>query len=225
MIIPDDLRTRLNNLGETPEAFAGILESRGPEFFVSFLRHFIEQRERVAALSREWSPRLRAYAAECRSRDADPESATLSEQDRAKLPIYAQKIQNAERIRPKDEAEVIICRMPWIAIPVAQRLWPGEDDLSVILTPEELRGWNEIYKHPEAVGLGWVNYWWDIDDRPDPNSLRYQHHDIHVADGENPWIVTSGLSWGALAGGVISELWSWNGTGANYVRSVASLTF
>src|SRR5215469_13305397 len=104
MNIPGDLLERLANLGESPEQFKDIHESRGPEFFISFLRCHIEGREETLALYREWAPKLRAYAAGCRAKNKCPDSGTLSEQERAKLPIYEAKITNAERLRPKDGA-------------------------------------------------------------------------------------------------------------------------
>src|ERR1051325_5218755 len=151
MTVPDDLRKRLTLLGETPEQFSEIYETRGPDFFLSFLRLYIEGREETISRFREWSPKLREYATHCRSRSPSPDLKKLSDQDRAKLPIYEAKITGAERIRPKDNNCIIICSIPSIGIPVAQRLWPGHDSLSIILTLEESRQWWEMYKHPEGA--------------------------------------------------------------------------
>ncbi len=223
--IPPDLLERLALLGEKPELFSDIYKARGADFFVSFLRVYIEQREEASSLYREWSPKLRAYANQCRSSNACPDSQALSEQDRAKLPIYESKIMKAERLRPKDGHCVIICSIPFVGVSVAQRLWPGEDSLSIILTPLELRQWWETYKHPEEAFWWWIDYWWKIEDRPNTKRSRFRKQDLQVPDGESPWLVTSGLRWGPLAGGATTELWSWNGREAKFVRDIGKLIF
>jgi hypothetical protein len=144
----------------------------------------------------------------------------LSEQDRAKLPIYEAKIMGAERLRPKHGNCVIVCSIPLIGIPVAQRLWPGEDSLAIILTPYELRRWREDYKHPQEAFWWWMDYSWAIEDRPNLKSFRCNKQDIQLPHGESPWLVNSGLSWGPLAGGGTTELWSWNGREAKFIRDI-----
>src|SRR5262245_19501115 len=122
MNIPPDLLERLALLGEKPQQFANISKAREAAFFISFLRIYIEQREECICLYREWSPKLRAYANKCRLNNPCPGLEALSEEDRAKLPIYESKITSAERLRPRDGNTVIICNIPLIGIPVAQRL-------------------------------------------------------------------------------------------------------
>jgi hypothetical protein len=80
----------------------------------------------------------------------------LGDRERAKLPIYEGKITQAERLRPRDNCGIIICSIPLIGISVAQRLWPGQDDLAILLTPEELCRWQDIYKHPEDAFQWWI---------------------------------------------------------------------
>ena len=225
MDIPVDLAERLAALGEKPEQFRDIYESRGAEFFISFLRCHIELSEEALALYREWAPKLQAYAVECRSRNRCPDSGTFSEQDRAKQAIYEARIKSAERLRAKEGAGVIICSIPLIGVPVAQRLWPGEGEPSLILTPEELEAWRGVYKHPEEAHRWWIDYWWNIEDPPDPASILYREDVIEVPHGESPWCVRSGLSWGPQTGGVDIELWSWNGREAKYLRDILNATF
>src|SRR5262249_38875137 len=139
--IPPDLLERLTRLGEKPEDFSHLYKARGADSFISVLRVYIEKSEECISLYREWSPKLRAYANQCRLSNPCPNLEALSEEDRAKLPIYEARIIGAERLQRKDGNCVTICSIPLIGIPVAQRLWPGEDSLSVILTPEESRRW------------------------------------------------------------------------------------
>jgi len=224
MNIPADLLERLVKLGESPEQFSDICKLWGSDYLIEFLQCYIKRREETVTLYREWAPRLRAYAIECRTKNRPPDSGIFSEQDRAKLLVYETKIKLAERLQPKDGASVLICSIPLIGVPVAQRLWPGEDSLSVILTPEELKKWQGIYKHPEEAYTWWIDYWWTIEERPDPNAAICRGRNIQVPQGESPWLVTSGLSWGPLAGDSTTELWSWNGSEARYVRNIAHLT-
>jgi hypothetical protein len=61
MNIPAGLLKRLAAQGEEPDLgeFSKIHETRGAEFFESFLRSYVEGREESESLFRRWSPKLR----------------------------------------------------------------------------------------------------------------------------------------------------------------------
>ena len=91
-----------------------------------------------------------AFADQCRADQPVPSENSLSDSDRAKQQIYEANIKNDECLPQKlTHNKVTICGMPLVAISVAQWLWPGEDDNTIILTPEEQSKWDEIYSHPK----------------------------------------------------------------------------
>jgi len=120
--------------------------------------------------------------------------------------------------------------MPLVAISVAQRLWPGEDDNTIILTPEEQSKWDEIYLHPKDTFWWFIDYWWIIDDSPKqdltigkvkiPNWSKNE-----VPEGNSPWLVLSGLQWGSLFGGGSTELWFGDGKHCKFVRLKETFNF
>jgi hypothetical protein len=129
--------------------------------------------------------------------------------------------------------------MPSLAIPVAQRLWPGEDDHSILLTPEEHSQWRQIYSHPERALWWFRNYWWSVDDRPAPSS-QLDGQDLDNETASKRWVtgllaklglekkvylVKSGVQWGPLAGGEDVELWSWNGRNCKFNGKIGCLQF
>lgn len=220
MHIPSDLIARLEKLGEHPAKVTESLSRWGHESFLSLLQLYVERGEERVSLFHQWSPRLRAFAAECRTNNQCSEVEALEARDRAKLAIYESKIAKTERLTPRCNFEITICCTPAIGIPVAQQLWPGRE-LTVILTLEEWRRWcDDIYTHPAEADQWWIQYWWQIEDPPIPLPAPLRNWDLTVPDGESPWMVTSGLSWGSFAGGSMSELWAWNGKEARYVRDI-----
>src|SRR5215472_15987887 len=116
MDIPPEILERLAALGEDPGQFPESIKSRGKEFFLSILKLVIEKREQQIALFGEWSPKLREFAADSRSRNQCPDLASLTDCDHAKLPIYEEKISKAERLRPRRNTSVTICSIPLIGI-------------------------------------------------------------------------------------------------------------
>ncbi|MFM9961725.1 MAG: hypothetical protein ACKV2Q_10915 [Planctomycetaceae bacterium] len=216
-----DIVERLAELVEEPDSFAEKLEGGGSEFAV----RYISKLEEASSLYREWEPKLRCFVRECRAANPCWEEASLSDRDLAKLPIYENIIANSERLPRVRKHEVLFCKLPLIGIPVAQRLWPGADDRSVFLTQDELTQWSEIYKHPESSFSWSINYWWNIEDPPKANGLWTRDRMLSVPDGGEPWLVTSGLCWGSLAGGENAELWSWNGIEARKIKDVGCAQF
>ena len=48
------------------------------------------------------------------------------------------------------------------AMRLAMSLWPGEDERSVFLTPEEMSRWHAIYEHPEESFWWFANSLWPV---------------------------------------------------------------
>ena len=172
-------------------------------------------------LYREWSSRLRAFAHQCRLELPPPLEDSLSNRERAKQEIY-KAILNKPQVGRMTAA---ICSMPLIAIPIAQRLWAGEDDRMVLLTPAEESRWIEVYT-PLEVAFQWFDcFWWNIDDSPKRENPRrpvegrtiFKWDKSEVHDGESPWVVRVGEDHGTLDAAGRLDLWSWDGSRAKFV--------
>ncbi len=224
--IPHHLARRLVPMNENPLDYRKMAWRDG----LDFLTHYIDKISERNELFEKWFPALLAVANQCLdNRPILPEN-WLSKVDRAKQQIYKTKISNAER-PPPDRNKATICRMPLIAISVAQRLWPGKDEHTVILTPEEKSKWNEIYSHPKDTFWWFVNYWWSIDDSPNQKVSLGERitisnwDDNDVPEGNLPWLVHSGLQWGPLYGGSKTERWLWDGNNCKFVRITGGCQF
>ena len=118
--------------------------------------------------------------------------------------------------------------MPLLAIPVARRLWPRDDGRIVLLTHEEEGKWDKMYLHPAGSVQWFARFWWAIDASPEREvSLTEgrtfaQWVEKDVQDGEQPWLVKVGHSYGPLAGAGYTELWSWNGSEAKFIKTVSN---
>lgn len=183
MNLPQDIVDRLQALGHVPDRYADMVRSEGADF----VRGYVERLEDADRLYREWSPRLREFAASCRANSPCPKAGTLSDRDRAKLPIYESLINKAERLPLRKKSEVLLCSIPLVGIPVAMSLWPGDDDGSVFLTPDEMKEWHAIYKHPEESFWWFTSYWWHIEDPPKPKGLWTYDTELKTKDGTEPW--------------------------------------
>jgi hypothetical protein len=221
MTIPAELLTRLVILDETPADYEEVYMQQG----LDFLKRYIDRLEQKDFLFRQWVPQLNAFCVSCRASDNFTDLETLDKRNSAKILIYEAKIAEMENLGSRTKRNITFCCIQHLGIPIAQRLWPGKDKCSIILTPEELIQWHNIYKHPKDAVEWWTNYWWEIDDSPDASAVRYRDWDLTVPIGTSPWIVISGQCSGALSGTSDIELWAWNEEVAIFVRPLYSLTF
>ena len=225
--IPHDFAEHLFAMNEDPLVYRKLAWRENADFHRGYIDKIAESND----LYQKWSPKLSEFAAQCRANQPTPPESSLSDIDRAKQQIYENKIKNAERLPHKlTHNKVIVCRMPLVAISVAQRLWPGEDDNAVILTPEEESKWAEIYSHPKDTFWWFIHYWWSIDDSPEQkwtfgDAAFYNWNDNEIQEGTSPWLVHSGLQWGSLFGGSKTELWLWDGKHCKFVEIKGSLSF
>jgi hypothetical protein len=212
-------------LNEDPAHFremAWQLWQHGADFVYGYLDR-IEERNR---LYRQWSPQLRAFAAKCREDQPPPGEESLSNSERAKQRVYEEKF-NLNSPEIGRGVTAVICSMPLIAIPVAQRLWPQANDRRVILTPEEEARWNEMYSHPKGAFPWFSRIWWSIDDSPKRDFSRsddetfFLWDERDVQEGEDPWVVKVAESYFSSGFGH-AELWSWNGRQAKFIRVLSN---
>jgi hypothetical protein len=217
-MLPKDIDDRLSAIGEDRSVFENLLRSEGERF----VRGYLERIEDAESLYQRWAPKVRHFTEECRTANPCPAVESLSDRDAAKLAIYRTKIESTEKL-PRKRNEVVYCVLPSIAHSVAQSSWIGNDDRTLILTPEESGRWQQIYSHPEGSFRWWVNYWWDIQDPPGQGL--WSDGDWSLPAHEEPWLVISGLAWGDLAGGEDAELYSWDGAEAKYCRHIGAAQF
>ena len=124
-----------------------------------------------------------------------------------------------------EDFSVAICCMPLIAMSVARRIWPAEDDRMVLVTSEVESRWNKIYSPPEGI-TGWVpRFWWRFEESPKSASLFETIHGCtlsqwaadKLSEGEKAWFLSVGDEYGPLFGGGYTELWAWNGRQTRYI--------
>jgi hypothetical protein len=221
--IPSDIAERLDALDEDPADYREMAWQCGADF----VRGFIDKREQRDELYRKWSPRLRAFAVECRKSRPIPNVNSLNRCDREKQRIYKATLHRRMVVQ---DMTVAICEMPLIAMPIAQRLWPSDDERVVLLTPEEQSRWNEMYSHPKGAFWWFAYFWWKIEESPElefapthPNGQEpLWWNDDDVPNGECPWLLSVGASYGPLAGSGHQELWLWNGRRAKFIKNVST---
>jgi hypothetical protein len=214
MDIPKDITERLLALDESPEDYADLVRLAGADC----IRRFIDGLAEADRLSREWAPKLRDFAVQCRIDNPCPDIDALSVRDRAKLPIFESLIINSRQLPNPRKKSVFLCSIPVFAIPLAMALWPGKDERTVLLTADEISRWGEIYKHPEESFQWFVDYWWCIEDTPRPNSLWTHAADLTTPEGTKPWLAISGMSSSSIQCSADAELWAWDGKQAQFVR-------
>ena len=209
-VIPPDLARRIELLNRDPARYRK-LAWRG-RHDPDFLEGFIKKLEERSVRYREWSPRLRVFAKQCRVDRPSPNDELLDIVDREQQRIYEAKFN--EPPLTGGETTVALCSMPLIAMSVARRLWPINDEHMVLLTAEEALRWNDNYSHPQGCFEWIANFWWNVDDSPNRN------FPLNVPEGESPWIVTIGHQHGPICGAGHDELWSWNGRQARLIEKL-----
>jgi hypothetical protein len=213
-------------MNENPLDYRKMAWRDGLDFLALYIDKISERNE----LFEKWFPKLLAFADQCRDNRPILTENWLSKVDRAKQQIYKTKVTNAERL-PPDRNKVTICCMPLIAIVVAQKLWPGKDESTILITPEEKSKWHEIYSRPKDTFWWFVNYWWSIDDSPKQNfSIKERFtisnwDDNDVPEANRPWLVHSALQWGPLYGGTKTDLWLWDGNNCKFIKTIGGFTF
>lgn len=217
--LPRELLDRIEALGEDPDRYLRMTWQSG----VPYTHGYLDKIEASDQLHDHWAPILRAFAKQCRVDAPLPSPAALAPRDLAKLPIYEALVRRSERVTPSRSSEALFCSIPLMAIPVVLRCWPGDDDRTVVLTPDEWNQWRKIYQHPDDAFWWFSHVWWRIDDPPDPDAPGMDGKKLALPEGETPWLVTSGILMGPMSGGSTSELWSWNGTSARFVKRVSRI--
>jgi hypothetical protein len=217
--VPPDLLKRLAALNLDPMVIRHVVLQNG----VAFLPQIVAVLEERSNLYQEWSPRLRAFGAACRKSQPLPTDDLLSNCDRGKQQVYEAILKPVLR----QPMHVAICCMPLIAMPVAHRLWEIDDNHNVLLTPEEESRWNELYSDPFKSFVWSTRYSWIMDDFPkreisysEGNAItRWDENELQ--EGEQPWLVHVGQGNGPLSGAGHTELWSWNGLQARFIKTLS----
>lgn len=222
--LPSELVYRIESLEFDPLDFRKMAWRNGVQFVSGYLDKIDEKNARYD----EWLPRLRQFAQKCRDNLPPPSHDELEGRDLAKLKIYEAKIASAEQL-PQRSHTALICSLPRIAMPLAQRLWPGRQE-AVLLTREELSQWNEVYQHPETSFWWFVHYWCSIDETPERiesfgGRTKSQWEEADVPSGSEAWLVESGLQWGPMAGGCNTDLWLWNGRECRFAKEVSRMDY
>lgn len=221
--LPDDLATRITSLNENHEYYRHMAWQHDTDFVHAFLNKEEERRR----LYHQWLPRLQAFAEQCRIDQQLPNDDLLSNEERGQQQIY-QKLFTHDPPQSGHERNAVLYTMPTIAMLVAHRLWPHLNHHTIILTLAETERWNNIYTPPEDCWEWYSHYTWDIDTAPaqrielfnDHNTNQWESEDF--PDNEQPWLVSASQYHGPLAAAGHTELWSWNGSQARFIKDVSS---
>jgi hypothetical protein len=114
--LPGEISARVEAQDEDPEVYRQLSWLFGTGLTHGLLDRGKEQNK----LYRDWAPRLRAFADECRKNNRPPPDHSLSVRDREK-----KRICEVTCKRPVvGKNMLVLCSMPLLTLPVAQRLWP-----------------------------------------------------------------------------------------------------
>lgn len=218
-LVPEDLASQWISLGEEPEDYRQMVWQHGAEFAYGYVERQLEER----ALFHEWSPRLFAFAAECRKARPGPSENSANLRIRAKQAVCESKIL-AEGRFGRGSHSVTICQLPLEGMAVAKRLWSSEEGLRVLLTEEEEDQWYKIYQHPKNA------FWWftrfrlfildSFDHLAHQSPFRPSREDLaNLAPGQEPWVVTRGRQIAGFSEQE-TELWAWDGHQAAFVKEM-----
>ncbi len=218
---PGHLAERLRKIGLEPHDYrdwAWQEQQRSSAVASEALERLVEHLEDRAANYREWFPKLREYADECQRQQPFVHDWALDCAQSAQQSIYLEKLD--AQAPAASTHSIAVCCMPIIGISAVSeksRTLDLEDSALVFLTPEEFAHWNSIYPRPES------DYWWNIDNDPDPNNYPDLQLD-GISENESAWLVDAGVCWNPASGATelwaTGELWAWNGQS---VRHVAEL--
>jgi len=212
--LPDDLLRRIVSMGEDAGHFRDMAWRDG----AAAVKRCLDQLDEVVAVHRHWSPRLRAFANECRRGAPAPDVRFLAASDlaqyrilRDKMSAFAESQDSLVSLAPGKHRLAIVSTTR-LGLAAAEELFSSS---AVILEESEQSRWfAEIYPASDQGPWWYALVWWRIQVRPNSSS----------SIGSD-WIVESGVQWGPLAGGARHELWHWDGTQALFVKTYRDLTF
>ncbi|MFT3880590.1 MAG: hypothetical protein QM703_13115 [Gemmatales bacterium] len=220
--LPHDLAARVAALHANHEYYREMTWQHG----TNFTHEFLNKKEETQKLYLEWFPRLRAFADQCRIDYPLPTDESLSNSERAQQQIYQDKFGHGMQALGR-EMSVTICCMPALAISIADRLWPRNNIHTILLTRDEKEQWNEMYTHPEGSFEWFSQYSWHVDTSPEQKIVLSDDYTItqwepeDIPQNEQPWLVSVSQWHGPLSAAGHTELWTWNGSQARFIKKVS----
>ena len=223
--VPDDLVRRITSQGGDPTAYRDMLWRDGAESVHRFLNRIDDGADEY----RRWSPKLRAFAAECRRAVPAPVIESLASPEREQYRLLRTKM---SAFAKSEESLVILTGQPHhvavlstsrVGLAAAQEVFGGSD--AVVLENSEQRRWfAETYQAGDLAFWWYALAWWSVEEGiecEDVAGIRQQHP---ISAGSSYWVVRSGVQWGQLAGGGDAELWRWDGQRAEFIEKCESFS-
>jgi hypothetical protein len=205
-LLTSEMRAEIDRLGLDQERFQRTVDNEGLEFGKFCLSHCSKE----ANLFERWYPRLTEYCIAKRSQSPFPNKDSLDLVDAATFRILEPKIRNCEHVPCRGNFTVAFFTAPLHVLPLVAQLWQSSYRHAVFLTPEELAEWQRIYASEEADQDSWwfIFQDWNAEIKPFPDPCWLKEASFEDAPGLTYVLITCGLSWGLLAGGYKTELWS-----------------
>jgi hypothetical protein len=223
MALSVEAMQRLSRLGYATDAdlrfWQGMWQSEGESFFWGYLG----KEEEAADEYRRWFPRLQDFAAGCRRSIPVPAAGSFSAAEREQYRVLLAKMREFSE---SEDRRCVLGRKPHqaailsttrVGLTAAEEVFGGSG--AVILEESERERWFSEEYQVSSEGFWWYGLaWWTLQEGLDGDEeMRIcQHYPIPA--GCAYWVVTSGVAWGALAGGAIHELWRWDGERAEFIE-------
>jgi hypothetical protein len=223
--LSQDVIDRLAHLGYvTPAAvqkFTDILKQNGELSLMSRLTTL----EHSARSYAEWFPKLRNFAADCRGSapilsDTDQSPAEREECRilHSKMLAFSTSQKGRGLLASRRNQAVLVATTP-AALGAAVDVFGGVDNV-VVISDQEMQHWFSAIFQPDEDLIWWFTICsWTVSPEFGEDAKAYISRNHPAPQGFAYWDVISSESYGPLAGQANHELYSWNGTKAEFVET------
>jgi hypothetical protein len=183
----------------------------------------------ASELFRRWYLVHVDYASQCRKSDPVPSPGSLSDLERSEYHVLRQKM-----IKFADSGDLRILQLPNRAVILtsaaagllaASEVFGGEVESLVLLLTEEHRVWTDgIYGYQMNAPWWFTHCWWTVRKELTDAETDICHKYNRVIP-DNYRVISEGLQWGPLFGGVDSELWVVMNNQLEYVQGLFHISF
>jgi hypothetical protein len=198
----------------------------GEAFFWRFLQTERRTRERAD----HFYPSLVSYAAECRRRSPTADPDLFSPMEKEQYRILQEKMTEfatrADMDILRNPHRIAILSVDRIGLPAAERIFGGLGSRAIILQTGEFPDWPDEERETEYLEPWWhASYWCTLHEPCEKYDLEMIERHLPAPEGITYWMMSEGIAWGGLAGGATHDLWSWDGSQATWINTVAIDTF
>lgn len=223
--IPHDLAQRIVSRNEDPRDYRDSVWREGADH----VHDLLDRLDHAAAECRRWSPRLRAFAIECRRVAPAPSVDELTGLALQQYRLLRMKM--SEFVRSRDSVvvagrkfQVPIISASRVGLPAAKEVF-SESGAVILEASEPDRWFAEVSQIDSKARWLFALAWWIIDVETAGGQAAGIHRNRPVSPEGSYWVVRSGVQWGPLHGGEHTELWRWNGDQAEFIERLEDVSF